>query len=271
MRGNSIGVDATGTVAMGNFIGINCSSSNAAVIVGGSGAGQGNIISGNTEKAILLQSCQNAVVQGNLIGTDVTGTLPIPNNEGIEANGSTNLKIGGTGAGEGNVIGGSVEQGIRLGSAGAIIQGNFIGTDESGTAALGNGIGHRDPLRHHHARRPGHARRSWRERHRVQQARRGGQRRLHHRARQLDPRQQVPRARHRNPVVNANDAVDADNGQPNFPNITSAVVEGAGVRIIGILESNASSSFDLDFYSNPACSRFPRITSRARSGSGRRR
>ncbi len=59
------------------------------------------------------------------------------------------------------------------------------------------------------------------------------------------------------PFVNANDAGDVDNGQPNFPNVTSAVVEGAGVRIIGILESNASSSFDLDFYSNPACSRFP--------------
>jgi hypothetical protein len=57
--------------------------------------------------------------------------------------------------------------------------------------------------------------------------------------------------------VSANDPGDADNNQPNFPNVTSAVVEGAGVRVIGILESNASSTFDLDFYSNPACSRFP--------------
>ncbi len=257
VRGNSIGVDATGTVAMGNFIGVNCSSSNAAVIVGGGGAGQGNIISGNTEKAILLQTCQNAVVQGNLIGTDVTGTLPIPNNEGIEANGSTNLEIGGTGAGEGNVIAASVEQGIRLGTAGATVQGNFIGTDESGTAALGNGMGIEIPFGTTTLVGP------------DTPGGPGANVIAYNILGVVDKGTSTTvrgNSIHDNkflgldtgtPLVNANDAGDADNGQPNFPNVTSAVVEGAGVRIIGILESNASSSFDLDFYSNPACSRFP--------------
>ena len=257
VRGNSIGVDATGTVAMANFIGVSCSSSSVAVIVGGSGAGQGNIISGNTEQAILFSACNNAVVQGNLIGTDVTGTLPIPNNEGIEANSSNDLKIGGTGAGEGNVIAASVEQGIRLGTIDAIVQGNFIGTDESGTAGLGNGLGIEIAFGSGTLIGPdtpggpganviaynmlgvidnG-----------ISNTVRGNS--IHDNAfLGLDTG---------TPFVNANDAGDADNGQPNFPNVTSAVVEGAGVRIIGILESNPSSSFDLDFYSNPACSRFP--------------
>jgi hypothetical protein len=56
--------------------------------------------------------------------------------------------------------------------------------------------------------------------------------------------------------VTRNDAGDVD-GVQNFPNLTSAVVEGGGVRIIGILESAPSSTFDLDFYENPGCSRFP--------------
>ena len=139
VRGNSFGVDATGTVAMPNLIGVNCSNGSG-LVIGGSAAGEGNLISGNTDKGIYLQACNNAVVQGNLIGTDVTGTLPIPNKEGIEAL-SNAVKVGGTGAGEGNVIGGSVLQGIRLGGAGAVVQGNSIGTDESGTARLGNGWG----------------------------------------------------------------------------------------------------------------------------------
>ena len=54
-----------------------------------------------------------------------------------------------------------------------------------------------------------------------------------------------------------NDALDADTSLQNFPNISSAVVEGIGVRVIGILESTPSSSFGLDFYWNPGCSRFP--------------
>jgi len=257
VRGNSIGVDATGTVALGNFIGVNCSSSNVAVIVGGGGAGQGNIISGNTEKGILLQTCQNAVVQGNLIGTDVTGTLPIPNNEGIEANGSPNLEIGGTGAGEGNVIAASVEQAIRLGSAGAIVQGNFIGTDESGTAALGNGTGIEIPFGTTTLvgpDTPGGPGANVIAFNILGMVDKGASTTV--RGNSIHDNKFLGLDTG-TPFVNANDAGDADNGQPNFPNVTSAVVEGAGVRIIGILESNPSSSFDLDFYSNPACSRFP--------------
>ncbi len=57
--------------------------------------------------------------------------------------------------------------------------------------------------------------------------------------------------------VTPNDPGDGDAGQQNFPNIASAVPEGMGVRIIGSLDSTAASTFDLDFYENPACSRFP--------------
>ena len=58
----------------------------------------------------------------------------------IETQGSTtDLTIGGTGAGEGNVIAGGGVAGIRLnGAFRATVQGNFIGTDAAGTATYGN-------------------------------------------------------------------------------------------------------------------------------------
>jgi hypothetical protein len=58
----------------------------------------------------------------------------------------------------------------------------------------------------------------------------------------------------------ANDACDADGGSnngQNFPNIFSATPEGGGTRVIGKLNSTASTTFDIDFYENPACTRFP--------------
>ncbi|HQY87530.1 MAG TPA: hypothetical protein PK402_02655, partial [Tepidisphaeraceae bacterium] len=50
-------------------------------------------------------------------------------------------RIGGSAAGEGNVIGGNTSSGIaaQLGSAGTTIEGNFIGTDPTGTQARPNG------------------------------------------------------------------------------------------------------------------------------------
>ena len=51
-----------------------------------------------------------------------------------------NNTIGGTAPGAGNVISGNVTYGLRLqGTGGNTIEGNFIGTDRTGTKALGNG------------------------------------------------------------------------------------------------------------------------------------
>jgi parallel beta-helix repeat protein len=43
----------------------------------------------------------------------------------------------------------------------------------------------------------------------------------------------------------------------NFPIIESATQVGGDLHILGTLNSHASTTFDLDFYSNPACARFP--------------
>ncbi len=102
IRGNYIGTDATGMLALPNYAGVNCSL--ASVIVGGPGSGEGNLISGNGG-GISLQACTGSTIQGNLIGTDATGTGPLGNPGGaIGATGFSPATIGGLGPGEGNTI-----------------------------------------------------------------------------------------------------------------------------------------------------------------------
>jgi hypothetical protein len=138
VQGNFLGTDATGTVALGNGInGANISGSPAFTnnIIGGTTPGAGNLISGN-QRGIYIFAPGNSV-QGNLIGTDVTGTKKVGNNTGIDASGANTL-IGGTTPGARNIISGNLGNGVAFGGAGSRLQGNYIGTDITGTLELGN-------------------------------------------------------------------------------------------------------------------------------------
>ncbi len=136
VQGNFIGTNAAGTASLGNGIdGLVVSGLPAASfgnLIGGVTPGAGNLISGNQD-GLEISGAGNTV-QGNLIGTDITGTKRVGNNVGIRA---TNVIIGGTVPGARNLISGNGE-GIYIGGATALLQGNFIGTDITGTAALGN-------------------------------------------------------------------------------------------------------------------------------------
>ena len=84
-------------------------------------------------------SATNAVVQGNYIGTNAAGTAALPNSTGISiGNLSSGALIGGTAPGTGNLISGNASAGVVLqaGVLNATIQGNVIGLNQSGTAAL---------------------------------------------------------------------------------------------------------------------------------------
>ena len=110
------------------------------VTIGGTTAAARNVISGNGGYGIRLNSGTNLVASGNFIGTDVTGMGPLGNvNYGIlaDANGAV---IGGSAPGAGNVISANAIDGISIsgGVTGVVIQGNLIGTDVTGTFALGN-------------------------------------------------------------------------------------------------------------------------------------
>jgi titin len=79
------------------------------------------------------------VVEGNYIGTDVTGTQALGNHDGILVYNNPSV-IGGTDAGAGNVISGNRNDGIFLSSPASLVQGNYIGTDFTGANALGNAM-----------------------------------------------------------------------------------------------------------------------------------
>lgn len=144
VAGNFIGVDATGANALPNAgTGVELFNSGTNII-GGLTAGSANVISGNSISGVLINgSSSENRLQGNLIGTDATGTRALPNNPvGVQiANGAGNV-IGGPEPGAGNVISGNRSEGIELFTSflpATVVQGNFIGTDRTGTLSLGNG------------------------------------------------------------------------------------------------------------------------------------
>ena len=99
----------------------------------------GNRFSGVSFSAPGGDSADENDVQGNVIGASALGT-PLPNNAGVTIVSSDDNTIGGEAEGTGNVISGNTADGVRIisNSRDNKVQGNWIGTDESG-ADLGNG------------------------------------------------------------------------------------------------------------------------------------
>jgi CSLREA domain-containing protein len=152
IQSNWIGTDVTGGTSLRNIEGIVIDGPADGIRIGGSGADEGNVISGNWDAGILIGDGSHTV-QGNKIGTDSAGTRALGNLDGVvltdfysAADGksyeSHDVMIGGVmGSGAENVISGNSFQGISILSGRHIIQGNFIGTDISGTAAIPNDVG----------------------------------------------------------------------------------------------------------------------------------
>jgi parallel beta-helix repeat protein len=143
VSGNYIGTDVSGTSAMGNKISGVYIANGQSNVIGGSSAVARNVISGNRRWGVLLTGpdTMNNVVSGNFIGTNVSGDAALSNGEdGVRLdNGAQNNVIGGTTDGQRNVISGNAYRGIFFGDADDnVIIGNYIGTDASGTVAIGN-------------------------------------------------------------------------------------------------------------------------------------
>jgi hypothetical protein len=136
IQGNLVGTNAAGTVARPNVAGVSIENAQStANLIGGAAPGAGNLLSANQWG--VLSSGTGTKIQGNLIGTDITGTLKIPNSTGVQALGPNTL-VGGLTPGERNVISGNQGDGVYIKGAGSKVQGNYIGTDITGTLALGN-------------------------------------------------------------------------------------------------------------------------------------
>ena len=170
VQGNLIGTNAAGsagliltiqdsgaTLALGDVYITDAGNSNT---IGGTTPAARNIISGNgfNPGVALTAAAYSNIIEGNYIGTDITGTMPLPDDIGVyvgvdsnvpnEASAGANT-IGGIVPGAGNLISGNRLDGIQmLGDtivnangviAGDEVLGNMIGTDVTGGNPLGNG------------------------------------------------------------------------------------------------------------------------------------
>jgi VCBS repeat-containing protein len=268
VEGNFIGVDASGTAGVGNsktfgygVVLVNGANGNT---IGGTAPGAGNVISANGQ-GVLVQSSNDNIIAGNLIGTNAAGTGALPNlHDGIGIIGTAagNL-VGGTTAAARNVISGNTGNGVSLtgcefSGSGNAVKGNFIGVDVS-SGALGNGgDGVRVDSDQHDGEISGN-----------QIALNTGNgvgihsddfcgpvahgmailgNRIHHNGLLgidlgLDG-------------VTANDALDADpgvNGLQNFPVLTSAASNGISITVAGTFDGAANGTFRLEFFTVPSC------------------
>ena len=146
VQGNRIGTNSAGTAALGNVTGIGVGSGvipgGSNNTIGGSLPGAGNLISGNITGIFVNNGATGCTIQGNKIGTDITGALAIPNGagDGITAFG-TGL-IGGVGVSDGNLVAFNGGQGVSLqGSSTYPILGNSIFSNGGlGIDLNGNGV-----------------------------------------------------------------------------------------------------------------------------------
>ncbi len=105
IQNNFIGTNATGTAGFGAPVGIDTNNAPHDNLIGGAVLGAGNVISGNVTGILFADGAARNIVQGNFIGTDTTGLLPVPNNNGIAiVTATAGNKIGGVNPGEGNTI-----------------------------------------------------------------------------------------------------------------------------------------------------------------------
>jgi VCBS repeat protein/BACON domain-containing protein/S-layer family protein len=150
--GSEINIVGNGYLVEGNYLGTNIAGSAASLQDAGSGisyGGDNSTIGGTVSAArniirggVALNGSGNSV-QGNFLGTDVTGTVGLnpESPPGVVFSGSNNV-IGGTTAGAPNVISGNGgASGINGEGVNNLIQGNLIGTDITGTVAIGNLFG----------------------------------------------------------------------------------------------------------------------------------
>jgi hypothetical protein len=265
VEGNFIGTDPTGTQALSNSMaGVSISGPSTNDTIGGTAPGAGNLISGNNAAVatgIEISGSSGDVVQGNLIGTDVTGTKALGNGTGVQLSASPNCTIGGTTTAARNVISANDEVNISIVSLTSstpttndIVEGNFIGTQSDGqsplpeaSAGIDIGTSQNAILNNTLAFNGIHNVDSFQTVGPAIHIEAGNGNRISQNVMfdngttgiQLGPNVYTPNG--------VNPGTGPNNSQ-NFPNITSATDSGSQTVIKGTLNSQASTTYTLEFY-----------------------
>jgi len=141
-----LGLEADGSTPNPNYKGVQMTTigafSSRNNLIGGTGAADRNVISGNEDAGLYLEDSDLNQILGNYIGTDKNGTFAVPNLCGIAISSSTANIVGGNTAAARNLISGNTQGGMDLTlCSSTIIQGNYIGTNAAGTQAIPNTYG----------------------------------------------------------------------------------------------------------------------------------
>ena len=148
IQGCYIGTDPSGMLARGNAT----SGSGAGVYLGGDGSQLGgltlaerNVISANLRNGVWVDA-NNVTIQGNRVGTDVTGSVSLGNGvdgvvlEPVVSATVTGVVVGGTAAGSPNAIAHNVANGIRVSGA-TVSGGSILGNAIHSNGSLGIDLG----------------------------------------------------------------------------------------------------------------------------------
>ena len=264
VEGNYIGTTRTGAAPLGNGIDGVLFTFSRGVSFGASVSGAGNLISGNVGGGLVLGPGGPMFIVGNRIGINAPGSAPLPNGIGIAAAQADGTRIGGLGAGDGNVVSGNLADGIRLANCqNYLVQGNFIGTDSRGLLPipnLGQGIsifagssGHRigglSPEERNVIAYNGQAGVAiGRDAFDTSVSDRVSGNSIHDNGGLgIDLGSDG---------VTVNDSGDGDTGPnnlQNFPVLSSATSNGLSTRIRGSLNSSPGRTFTVEFFASPAC------------------
>ncbi len=154
VQGNYFGLNADGTAAVPNQHGavfntdVRHGTGPGELVAGGPEPGAGNVMSGNSETGLLLWKFGGPwwiSIHGNRIGTAADGLSAVPNKVGIgTTNTADGIVVGGANPGEGNVVSGNLQSGIRFPAVcepnvAVRIAGNLIGVGADGVTPVGNG------------------------------------------------------------------------------------------------------------------------------------
>src|SRR5262249_31082534 len=144
VAGNFIGTNASGTVSLGNTIGVLVDQGASGNLIGGTTAAARNVISGNTGDGVRISASGTSGngVEGNYIGTSATGSAALGslgNGLSVQIGASNNI-VGGTAAGARNIISGNAGDGIHL-LDGYVFAGNYITRNTAHNLFEGNYIG----------------------------------------------------------------------------------------------------------------------------------